>query len=293
MKPIVGIFEAGTNEERYQPDLEYTDGNKEKYNLNQRQLAALVGVVAIALPVFMWFGAQSNENTCFYQSLSHFYYAQFLGGVFIACLVFIATFLVVYRGDNPRVGKLSTLAGISALGVALFPTSKRGCDEAGEFFGRALVKFSLKDGESAAKILHDGNGDKSFFQLFENSGTIHLVCAGVLFAFLAYYSFRVFTRVVVGKQTNPDGSLTKRKKLRNKIYVTSGVVICVSMGMIIIQTILEKQFDIEFKWWNANHMTFWLEGISLWAFGFSWLLKGRFFELVLKDEEDLSRNMTP
>ncbi len=54
----------------------------------QRRLAILVGCVAFGLPIVMMIGTFYG-NTCFRQSISHYYYAQFLGTLFVGMLVFI------------------------------------------------------------------------------------------------------------------------------------------------------------------------------------------------------------
>lgn len=218
-----------------------------------------------------WFG------TCFYQSISHFYYAQFLGGVFIAILVFIATFLVVYRGESPEESFLATLAGISALGVALFPTSNRGC-EMSEFSGRALVKFSRTSLDEFVTIA-PASINNSYFELFPLAGTLHFICAALLFAFLAYYSFRVFTRVIDTRHKITDADLSTNKRSRNIIYIISGWIIVISMTVMFIHSIYGQNST----WWQHYRITFVLETISLWAFGFSWMVKGRFFGRYLLD----------
>ena len=61
----------------------------------QRRLAILVGCVAFGLPIVMMIGTFYG-NTCFRQSISHYYYAQFLGTLFVGMLVFIGGFLIAY-----------------------------------------------------------------------------------------------------------------------------------------------------------------------------------------------------
>ena len=39
-------------------------------------------------------------------------------------------------------------------------------------------------------------------------------------------------------------------------------------------------------WWNEINATFWCEAFALWAFGISWMVKGRFWDLLLRDERD-------
>ena len=78
MQQAARFFELGRD--RYQPDAVFTYSNDPSYTLDQRWLAVLVGLVALGLPVTMWVG--TKLGVCEYHSISHFYYAQFLGGVF-------------------------------------------------------------------------------------------------------------------------------------------------------------------------------------------------------------------
>lgn len=284
MKPVAVIFESGSD--RYQPDPKFTYNDHPDYKTNQRRLAAIVGLAAMGLPTIMLVGALVF-GTCFYVSISHFYYAQFLGGVFIAILVFIATFLVTYRGESRKESNLATFAGIGALGVALFPTSDRGCDML-EFSGRALVDFSRGENELFVTV-PVATIDYSYFELFPSADTLHFICASVVFLFLAYYSFRVFTRVIDAGPDDKvsDVDLPMQKRKRNAIYQTTGWIIVISMA-IMFANFFYGMFFGEPDWWNGYRMTFWLEAISLWAFGFSWMVKGRFFDMatMLMDERD-------
>ena len=276
MADTVGLFEIGSG--RYQPDSSYTYSYDPGYTLDQRRLAFFVGVVALTLPIVMLIGY--ILGTCLYESISHFYYAQFLGGVFIAALVFIGTFLLAYRGESARESRLATIAGISAIFVALFPTNGRGCDES-TFSGRALADFKLEDVTKFVKVIQTTEEIPSenplFFELFSGAQYLHGGGAALLFAFLAWYSFFVFTRVIDKVHLDDDRNLTPQKRNRNRIYIASGIVIVVSMSAIVIGHFLFS------NWWNIYNLTFWFESTALWAFGVSWMVKGQFFGAALLD----------
>jgi hypothetical protein len=278
MTKIFDLFEMGPG--RYQPDPKFTYSDDHPgYRLDQRRLAFFVGLVALGLPIVMLIGW--INGTCLYDSISHFYYAQFLGGVFIAGLVFIGTFLLAYRGESARENRLATIAGIGALFIALFPTSGRGCEKA-NFSGRALADFTLKKGDSFVEVIPAVEGN-TFFELFNGSAILHGLGATLLFAFLAWYSFFVFTRVIDNVH-GPEGSLTPQKRYRNKIYKASGILIVVSMLSILIGIALDKFFKLNL--WDFYNLTFWFESLALWAFGVSWMLKGRFLDKLLLDARE-------
>lgn len=270
---LFSVFETGQG--RYQPDpnFTYSDGHP-GYTLDQRRLAFWVGVVALGLPIVMLIGVITGA--CLYDSISHFYYAQFLGGIFIAALVFIGTFLLAYRGENENESRLATIAGIGALFVALFPTNGRGCD-LDEFSGRALADFTLEDAANFVNVI-PASEDNPFFELFRGSEIIHGTSAVLLFAFLAWYSFFVFTRVIDKIHLDDDGKLTSQKRNRNRIYRISGTVIVASMFAIVIGHFLLR------GGWNDYNLTFWFESFALWAFGVSWMVKGQFFGDALLDK---------
>ncbi len=266
--------------DRYQSDSTRTYPYDPGYRLNQRLLAFIVGIVTLFLPIVMLIGAKFN---CLYESISHFYYAQFLGGVFIAALVFIGTFLIAYRGESKRENHLATIAGICAISVALIPTDGRGCEEK-EFSGRALADFIGGGTDAFVKVVNttraeSGLKENPFFELFSGADFIHGISAALLFAFLAWFSFFVFTRVVEKRHLDDKGKLTPQKRNRNIIYIASGIVIVVSMFAIVIGHFFFSD------WWNLNNLTFWFESIALWAFGVSWVVKGQFFGAALCDKE--------
>ena len=274
MADTVSLFEMGPG--RYQPDSSYTYSYDPAYTLDQRWLAFCVGLVALFLPIVMLAGGIYG---CLYDSISHFYYAQFLGGVFIAALVFIGTFLLAYRGESARESKLATWAGFFALSVALFPISGRGCEEK-EFSGRALADFTDGGTDAFVTVVKTTGKisvqDNPIFELFSYAEIIHGLSAAGLFAFLAWYSFFVFTRIIDKVHRDNDGNLTPQKRNRNRIYRASGIVIVISMSAIVIGHFFISD-------WNSYNLTFWFESTALWAFGVSWMVKGQYFVAALLD----------
>ncbi len=277
MADTVSLFEMGPG--RYQPDSSHTYSYDPGYTLDQRLLAFFVGLVALTLPIVMLIGYAFG--TCLYDSISHFYYAQYLGGVFIAALVFIGTFLLAYRGESARESRLATMAGFCAISVALFPTNGRGCEEE-KFSGRALADFIGGGKDAFVTVVNttkeiSGLKENPFFELFSGAEIIHGASAALLFAFLAWYSFFVFTRVIDKVHLDKDGNLTPQKQNRNRIYRASGIVIVVSMSALVIGHFFFR------NWWDLYNLTFWFESTALWAFGVSWMVKGQFFGAALLD----------
>ena len=255
---------------RYQP-VQQPDGT---HALNQTRLAFFVGLVAFLLPTVLLLAGLSGA-TCFYDSISHFYYATWLGSAFVGALVFIGTYLLAYQGLNPAERHLSTLAGYCAYAVALFPTSLAGCTDT-YWSGRAFLSFETLDTGGLVAITRP-----DLFVQFPGAGAIHLGAAGLLFAFLAWFSLVVFTREVP-ERDRTNGTLSEVKTLRNRIYRASGYTIIACLILLILRLSLEILFG-PLAFWNAWNLTFWIEAIALYAFGFSWMVKGRFLNRALLD----------
>lgn len=102
----------------------------------------------------------------------------------------------------------------------------------------------------------------------------HLFFAASLFITLAYFSLALFTK--------SDGSPTPRKKTRNKIYRTCGWVMLACIGLILVF----KVFLTDWIWLVNLKPTFWLETFALWAFGISWMTKGKLLWDDVLNEND-------
>lgn len=268
------VFQTG--DDRYRSDV-VSSGHGDI--TDARKLAFFVGLIALALPVVLYLS--HHTGVCRFESISHYYYSRFLGGVFVGALFFIAAFLLAYKGGTSAETWLASLAGFAALGVALFPTSGPGCTEAG-FVARPFAEMSLVDGAFDATLRPEPND--TFFGMFPWTSAVHYGSAAVLFLFLAWYSFYVFTRTLPHQLEN--GERTPNKRRRDAIYRASGRTILVCVGAIGLVFVYELLFGSRPAFWNALRLTFWFEAIALVAFGLSWMVNGRFYGLLLLDEAE-------
>ena len=96
---------------------------------------------------------------------------------------------------------------------------------------------------------------------------LHYLTAAIFFVILACMSLFLFTK--------SKGSMTTKKKQRNRVYRVCGIVILVAIAGIPI-------LGIDSIWEHIKFLkpTFVLETIALVAFGISWLTKG---EAILGD----------
>jgi len=91
-------------------------------------------------------------------------------------------------------------------------------------------------------------------------GLLHYTAAAGLFLAFAYMSLFLFTKSA--------GTMTPEKKKRNVIYRVCGYTILVSLGLIVVHKSIGGIVP------ESIQPVFWLEAISLFAFGISWLVKG-------------------
>ncbi|KZB86870.1 hypothetical protein [Amycolatopsis regifaucium] len=92
-------------------------------------------------------------------------------------------------------------------------------------------------------------------------GMLHLGFAAVFFLTLAFFCIVLFTK---SDKAIPGG----RKPERNRLYVTSGVLMLVCLALIVLCGLF---FDEETR---AFYPALWLESAAILAFGVAWLTKG-------------------
>lgn len=108
--------------------------------------------------------------------------------------------------------------------------------------------------------------------LSPNSGStleqiIHFAAATCLFLALAYFCLFLFTK--------SGGQPTPRKLLRNRVYRICGIAMLICIAFIAVFSAFLKG-----TWVATLNPVFWLETLALWAFGFSWFVKG---EAIFRD----------
>lgn len=94
-------------------------------------------------------------------------------------------------------------------------------------------------------------------------GRVHLFCAFVAFMMLAYFCLVLFVKT---------GDLTSNlKRWRNRVYRTCGWIIILCIILIAVYLFfLQGEDSIA----DLNPV-FWLEWLAIWAFGWSWFIKGK------------------
>ena len=108
--------------------------------------------------------------------------------------------------------------------------------------------------------------------LFPDNGpgmdpVIHYLSAAALFLVLAYFSLALFTKT--------GGNPTPKKLVRNRVYRVCGIVMLACIALMGLYNLVGKPAVLA-----GLKPVFWLETFALWAFGFSWFVKG---ETLWKD----------
>ncbi len=173
-------------------------------------------------------------------SLSDFYYTP-LRDVFVGILFALGVFLLTYLGHRQPTKlvsdrNVSTLAGLGAIGVALFPNDT--LDACG---GVRIPSLDV-------------------------AGTLHFVSAGLFLTTTAVFCLVLFRR--------SDGATpSPLKRRRNRIYLLCGLAIVAALALLGAYFALidpERRCEI-----RALRPVLWLEVVTVLAFGLSWLVKGR------------------
>ncbi|MFD9125034.1 DUF998 domain-containing protein [Kitasatospora sp. NPDC059571] len=161
-----------------------------------------VGIIGFLLPIVLLVGNSiTSARFVLLASMSASYYTH-MRNIFVGSLCAIGVFLICYRHDR-REDRLSSLAGVFAILVALFPT---------------LPPSSLAP--------HPSDVQTTF-------GILHLCFAGGLFGVLAFFCLRLFG----------DSRGHGERRLHNWVYLTCGWVIVGSIVVIAAAGALHFAWD--------------------------------------------------
>ena len=226
-------------------NLDYLEKDK-IWLTKQNTLKKLIGILGMLLPILLYlFLLLDGKIVSPLASISHYYYTR-ASGVFVSIISLLGFFLLIYKGKAPIDFYISSLAGLFALCLVLFPTTNISdiCCDAQKPFSVTRLNISV----------------------FRS--TFHLISSGVFLTCLAILSIFFFT-----KSNMPIGKRSPLKPLRNKIYRTCGITMIVALIIIAFRfaNIIPANF------YDKNHLTFWMESIAVESFGISWLIKGKQF----------------
>lgn len=198
-----------------------------------------LGLLGFFLPIFLIFGGVLILGRV-EPSLSDYYHTA-LRDVFVGILAAISIFLMCYtghpRGEGEKVSDdwVTTLTGIAALGVAIFPNGP------GHDGGLSLVHLLV--GQSFASGLH-------------------YISAVVFLASAGYVSFFRFAR-------------TAKPFRRRIYRACGRVIWGVTVIVIITSWFKVKGPAAPQTFVREWYLVLWFEVLGIWAFSIAWLVKGR------------------
>jgi hypothetical protein len=223
--------------------------------INYMTLRRLVGWMGVCLPFVVYLGNwvifTHHVTGCLVPSskvpysLSGYYYTH-MRGVFTGTFWALGVFLVAYNGFGWVDQVITTFAGLSAIGIATFPTNPSPsfpADQTG--ICGPLVPVEYRSSPHQALI-----------------GTVHLVSLAVL----------IVTMIAMAWRFRYDQPAEKVTSTARSIYLISAAGIAVGGIGAIIQNGLSDPVKAETPW------LFWFEIVAILFFGLSWFVKGEAYE---------------
>lgn len=312
---------------KFRPSMKSRFARETEYARDLNHYSLVVGLTAIALPVVLATASVLEGDR--YDSISHYYFSRYLGGVFVISLAFIAATMFAFKGETKLEGRLAKLASIAVILTAFVPTSGPGSDaypRAGRAFveivedrevrpaGRSLPPGKDKWREGCAPgDLYKG-GACAFVDPFEAAGEgettglnrhflfyepapwleyVHFASAAVVFILLFIFCVFVFARV--DDWHLKSGSVLENNLIDGEIGDAKALrnLIYYTCGGIIFVCLASLGWNAFFneskEWWNDRNLTFWFEAIGLIAFGVAWCVRGRIAPGLFDDEAERAR----
>lgn len=234
--------------------------------INYLSFRKALGFMGIGLPVLLILCSLVWNNGQIEASISNYYYTS-LRDVFVVTLCAMSLFLITYRGRNEVEKWITNLAGLFGLITAFVPTSFKH-----DIF---LPAYQIVSKAKPYRVISLDVLDrlKAFHQTAPHKiipadhvhlmGTIHLVSASLFFLLLGYLSYFQF------------GKTAPQKSAKKRWFQAYGIII----GVVIL-ALIPCASDRFAPFYAQYKLVFWGETICLFAFGFSWLIKG---QLIMRD----------
>lgn len=204
-------------------------------------MRTVIGFVGIALPVALLVGdAIFLRGGILPRGSLSAYYHSGMRDVFVGALCATAVFLVTYKVfEHSLDNTLSIVAGLAALGVALFPTGRPG-------------------GNGATTPLQEEMGEAAV-------AAVHYVCAVVFIASLAVISYFFGVRESKRTQQRPGHAARMSPTFWRNFHYACAVVIVLAIAAVAVTKLTG---------WLDEYSLIYGETVAVVAFGLSWLAKG-------------------
>jgi hypothetical protein len=215
-------------------------------------LRRIIGILGISFPFIMLIGSAIYGDCTEVQRSLSVYYHTGMQHAFTGILCAVGLFLFTYKGYDLRDDLTGNLAGLFALIAAFCPTSMK--VPPSDCIPNPIDNPVLSG-------IHD----------FSALGFMLTLSCFSLFLF---------------RKTDKSREISPMKRNRNKWYLAMGITMLVCITLIIVYSLLNKYcFGRHHSalWLVELHPIFWLESVTLVAFGISWFIKGR---TIMTDEEE-------
>jgi len=211
------------------------NGQNSEFVVSYLTLRQMIGWAGLLMPVTVRLGALIFEGIYSTDSISAYYYTG-MRDAFVSTLVLGGALLACYRTPAWHDNVLAIVAGVSAIGLGLFPMSPA-------FATEILQKYP----------------EMNELKCYINRGFLgfHFLFVGAFFAltfYLVYFRFSAFTPPMP----------TRQKLIRNKVYKLCGAAMLVAFIAIGILASTTRGASI-----------FWPETVAVVAFAVAWLVKGQ------------------
>jgi hypothetical protein len=230
-------------------------------------LRRLVGILGILLPIMLPFFLWSDTGrTAPLESISHYYFTR-VSAIFVTVVSLLAIFLLIYKGQTPGEFWLSTLAGIGALLLVMFPT-----DNIVKGVFLKIGRQGIENGLGKACDSCINSAESAYTATFLKDSTFrmefHFIASGLFLLSLALLAAFVFT-YDKNEIAEAGIAVARRMKQRNIIYRVFAALMFLAVVFIKFGDSIVGEAT-----YNLNHLTFWMETIAVESFGLSWLLRG-------------------
>ncbi|WBS01080.1 hypothetical protein OU994_22615 [Pseudoduganella sp. SL102] len=206
------------------------------YIVSYLALRNTIGWVGLLMPLAVRGGGLLLEGIRTTDSISAYYYTS-MRDIFVGATVLTGALLACYRTPRLLDNIVATVAGLAAIGAALFPMDPT-------YAAELLARYP----DLGTQAHYSNHGILGYHLLF-----------AITFAALSFYL--VFFRF--GAATPPDNLQALRRKA---VYKVCGAVMLLSFGAIAFMGLaLEGQ------------SVFWPETCAVAAFGVAWLVNGQTF----------------
>lgn len=219
-----------------------------------------MGLAGLSLPILLYFQARFLPGGEMQSSISAFYHTL-MGDIFVGILVAIGVFLISYTGYARKEGEwfsdwwVSNLAGLGAIGTAIFPTLPPGVMEA----------------DCGQTFFEPGQSQGFVFHWCDFGIPLHALSAGLFFLAMAVFCFALFPK-------SADGKCRYLNELGNFVYLCCGIALLVAIGALAYYVLVRNTpqgADL-----RAVNFVFWFETLGIVAFGIAWLTKGNTYGAI-------------